>query len=402
MIQVLSPESSALVESAAQPGTPPLLVAGVLAFLGWPLTLPVLAVSGGASAAVLLRLRSRDFGFQNALVVVCFGSLAAYLLLLLSFVSIGASEPEWWETACVAAGWIVGLGVLGALNSNSSSSSASAGWAGLLAGVISGYASRYLLQYVLGPWLIFPLIKYVLGYLLSFLAPVALLCVWGAVLFALFQSGAALRWLVIPFGFFVCVSVAVLTGPVWIVDVRDFLSDALLALAPCAAALVVVGFSPGLKTCLACSAALYSWVASLLAEGSSSDSAAVANRLGVSLVSAPVALAFSALLPAAIAWHMFRTRGGQWRSALRDDSVARFLLVVMPWLCLVPAFYFARVGDGVFVLFALGVLVLGLLLVAGAAWPVGRFRLASAGGGSVRAQARMHELSGRARIEGSI
>jgi hypothetical protein len=172
---------------------------------------------------------------------------------------------------------------------------------------------------------------------------------------------STLGWLLIPCAYCIGVTVFLFARP-WLATQREsYLEDALKALGPTALSSVLLGASPSPSRLLLSMVFPYAWVTALLlrpvgllagqiefdpntsfliafllrAAGLSAGSNV--NRMALSLLSPAAAAVLCLMLATAVSWQLFRLL----RPRPVQTSRAPIWAVLMPWVTLVPLFYFA-------------------------------------------------------------
>jgi hypothetical protein len=335
---------------------------GYIAFLGRSSSGLVLPASVGVSVGVLYWLRGgkpRKAAWRG---------IGCFLAVMLSWFCMGAvSVPPWWPDFCVVSGWLGGIAVFVVLTGRAKEPGIANFYVFVALAVGAGYLAWLALQ-KLGQPVILPFLRYVLGDLLFMLAPIALVGLFALTATALVRA-ALPAWRLIVLVYLFATTVFLLTGPVLSGYWSDCFAEALVAAAPCVFAVVVFGTRRNLLTRRLWVVGLYIYVAALLFRALA-DPDAPKMRAMVSSLLSPQAVAISCfVLFGAIVVSLFHL--------IKSDSSPVDGLplwsVMMPWLSIVPAFYFAGLGAWPFLFFVLPNLIVGVVLVIGFALRIGPF-----------------------------
>jgi len=339
---------------------------GYITFLGSSSSGLVLPTSVGISAGVLYWLR---VGKPEKAVLRAIGFALA---LLLAWACMGASVPTWWPDFCVDFGWISPISVfvvwdIVARKRKWSWKRRPGGGAVVLVAA-AGYSAWYALNRFGAP-VVFPFLKYGVGYFVFMLAPVALLVLWGFIAAALVRSPKTSLWLILSLAYLVIASVFGLLSPFVDEYWRLYITDALLAVAPCVLAVIVFGSKHNPKTRRVWVVLLYIYVGIVLYQALTGPNEATEHSLMPSLLSPQAVLVACFIQFGLLMAYLFRLI----RSKGSDAVDLPLWSIMMPWLSLVPAFYFLKLGAWPFLLFLLPNLILGSALVVGFALRVGPF-----------------------------
>jgi hypothetical protein len=150
---------------------------------------------------------------------------------------------------------------------------------------------------------------------------------------------------------------------------RLYITDALLAVAPCVLAVIVFGSKHNPKTRRVWVVLLYIYVGIVLYQALTGPNEATEHSLMPSLLSPQAVLVACFIQFGLLMAYLFRLI----RSKGSDAVDLPLWSIMMPWLSLVPAFYFLKLGAWPFLLFLLPNLILGSALVVGFALRVGPF-----------------------------
>jgi hypothetical protein len=193
------------------------------------------------------------------------------------------------------------------------------------------------------------------------------LCV--IVIVKILRPNTNLTWLLFPFIYFIFVTVFVLAWPGLPYSSTVYLGSTLTAVAPCMLAVIVLATKNNLKVLMFCMLALYSWGAGYL-----QWEAPTVNQFGMFLRSPLLISGLCLLLLALVARHVHHLIMHGRKKVQRTS----LWVVGMPWVSLIPAFYFANLGTGWFLLFALANVIIGLMLISKyVSFPVGPSKLVS-------------------------
>ena len=319
-----------------------------------------LAFGLGVTVAVLLRLKFK--GVAGAGSRVFLGFAGACLVPVVAAFCLQVPLSSWWSGACIVLGIFVGGTIWVKAGKNS-------GGGGFFMGLIGFFVVRLALEWS-GPIIVAPVLKYVLGYAVAVLSPIALAVLVGLALVRLGRVRPRLVWPMVGFLYFVGGTIFVLVGPLLAEGVRGLAGDALVALLPCIGVCVMFSIKRTMKVRVLCVLALYAFVAALLFRSAAAAPDAPASPLAVALLSLPVALGACVVLLGI--WAV-----GIYRVILNGPGLFAEIpswVVVMPWLSLVPAFYFAGLGVGWFSGFVALNLAIGLIFAAVFVLPAGIFR----------------------------